>query len=89
MHFENIWNNAEKLGEEIQESEDIAEDINVIRRALDRLAGVVTLEEQNELTGEILFSLCQITRKRPMNSAAILNLTIENKRAQILDPPDD
>lgn len=94
-HFEDFWNAAEELGKHIQEGDNFIEDINKIRACLDKLESSITLEARNNLIADMIFSLCQITRKAgkdfsvEINSAALLNQKVEELKANLLDPEED
>jgi hypothetical protein len=90
MHFEDIWNAAEQLGEQREDAAEIA--LSQLRATVDKLQSVDNLSSrQAELIGEALFDLCQITRHFNINSAAALRWAIENRKAELLDPerPED
>lgn len=85
MHFEDIWNHAEKMGE--KEEYDLDELVKNIQAEVDKLPAMVKFPaKQAEIVGETIYQVCQITRILNINSAAGLKLAIENHKETILDP---
>ena len=85
-HFEDIWNEAEAVASKFPEQTQLAELTQQIKAEIDKLPTVTTLEEQAEIIGAVLFSICDITRQLNMNSAAALQNSIDAKKSELLDP---
>lgn len=89
IHFEDIWNAAEHVAYQFPE-EQIETKVKKIKSRLDKLPAMVTFpSKQAEIIGDILFDLCAITQKLNINSAAALRLSIETRKADLLDPDDN
>lgn len=85
MHFEDIWNEAEELSEEL--NKQTQQDITTrMRICVDGLSvGIDTVQRRGEIIGELLFELCSYCKLQekegtPINSAAALRLVIDRKK---------
>ena len=91
MHFEDIWNEAEKLSADQDKTvEDI---VKTLHSRIELLKNLVALPKDQALNiGEILYELANIaniTERRNdigVNVAAGMKLAIENRRQEILEP---
>ena len=91
MHFEDIWNEAEKLSADQDKTvEDI---VKTLHSRVDLLKTLADLPKDQALNiGEILYELANIaniTERRNdvgVNVAAGMKLAIENRRQEILEP---
>lgn len=79
-HFEDIWNDAEKLGEQIDPFSNISKHVLQIRKHANELNNKITLDEKNNEFGELLYNLCQVARLLPINSAESLRRIIRGKK---------
>lgn len=92
MHFEDIWNEAEKLSEKL-EDKPLEEIIKVLHFRVDNLLGCANLPSDQAINiGEILFELARvasITERRNkigVNVAAGMRQATEQKKQDLLDP---
>lgn len=81
-HFEEIWNEAEAVGEQIEGNVKLSQYLLRIQEHAKELNNKLTLEEKNKEFGEILWNLCQVARLIPINSDAILKLIVNERRAK-------
>jgi len=73
IHFEQIWNEAERIGSLIPEESSTSAIIsNIIVECSKFEPNEGSPEEQAKVIGEILYYLCQLTREKNINSAAAL-----------------
>lgn len=93
-HFEDIWEEAEALSEQL--SPDVDKIIVALHERVDNIKSGLTLPARRQAVniGEILFELCTVAKlvSRPEDScnvAAGLRLAIENRKAQLLDPDEE
>lgn len=84
-HFEDICNAAENLGKQLEENDEKTI-LNKLKIEIFNLENATEPEKKGEIIGNILYEICQICRVVPINSAAALNLAIETKLADKLDP---
>jgi hypothetical protein len=93
VHFEDIWEEAETLSEQLEPNTDTI--ITELHKRVDNIKTGLTLPARRQAVniGEILFDLCTLAKlvSRPEDScnvAAGLRLAIENRKAQHLDPEE-
>ena len=70
-HFEDIWEEAESLIEEVDNPESIA-----------KIKELLVDIENPETIGKILFELAGISKKYNINVAASLQLAIDNEKIE-------
>lgn len=91
MHFEDIWNMAEKVSKE--SDVDLQEAFSKIKMTISSLEKIPTDaegmdESRTIIFGELLFNICVIAREHNINSAAALASAIEDARSEREDPDD-
>jgi uncharacterized protein YabN with tetrapyrrole methylase and pyrophosphatase domain len=87
MHFEDIWNHAEDVGQQLHKDEEVSDAVKRIEQSVAELK-TDGYTNKAQVVGDILFDLCVITERLNINSAAALRHAIENRKAEILDPDD-
>ena len=85
-HFEEIYEDAEKLSENVDTVSSnyfqcLIEDLEL----LESLMNTSTSARQQEIFGDILFSLCAISKKLNINAYEALQNAMNKIRAEIFD----
>lgn len=84
-HFEQLWNEAEKLSLESHthsSTDELAKELQEIA-----LAWVTYTDEQRAAgTGTILYQLCALSARLRVNTFAALQEAIQDEKTKILDP---
>lgn len=88
-HFEDTWNKAEEVGESLEDDHNVLQNIHAIQKHLDLFLKTTVLEKRNEHYGEMLFQMCQISRKVPINSSALLKQITNAKEMKDLKSLDE
>ena len=88
-HFENVWEDAEKLHRQVSPESTLDAEILNLEKLLIQLKEPTSKDEQFSVFGSLVFHLCAIASNLNINSYTALLSAIQERKISMLETDDD